>query len=206
MRKVFVSVIIVFLLASFIEARDKFVRFPALGYCVGTYVRYREAPDTDSEILGRLNKPDRVIIIGQSTIQGQLWYEIEDPDSDGTAFVFGKYIQPVYGEAEQKTTAYEVVVNILQNYGINKTKAKFYSGPKPRARYTDNYLSFLEVSKTGNAFDNISIGDDIDSLIDSMGAPDMNDGEEILEYNVNEDTVIRFILEDGKIIRMVFEG
>ena len=210
MRKILIILVVILLLfsttSSTTYAREKFVKFPALGYCTGTYVRYREDPDTDSEILGRLNTPDRIIILGQTTNNSQLWYEIEEPDSDGTAFVYGKYIQPVYDEDGQRTPAYDVVVNILQNYGINKTKAKFYSGPKGKTRYTDNYLSFLEVSKKGNSFGDISIGNSLGDLIDNMGEPDLNDEDEIIEYNVDEDTTVRFILEDGVIVRMVFEG
>ena len=207
MRKLLIGLIALSLFASTSEAaKSKFTKFPALGYCTGTYVRYREDPDTDAEILGRLNTPDRIIVLGQTTNNGQLWYEIEDPESDETAFVFGKYIEPVYGKTEQDTRAYEVVVNILQNYGINKTKAKLYSDSKGKTQYTNNYLSFLEVSKKGNSFGDVSIGDSLEDLIDAMGDPDMNDEDEIIEYNVDEDTVLRFILEDEKIVRMVFEG
>ena len=207
MRKLLIGLIAISLFASTSEAaKSKFTKFPGIGYCTGTYVRYREDPDTDAEILGRLNDPDRVIVLGQTTNNGQLWYEIEDPEGDGTGFVFGKYIEPVYGKSEQETIAYEVVVNILQNYGINKTKAKFYSGPKGKTQYTDNYLSFLEVSKKGNSFGDISIGDSLGDLIDAMGEPDLNDRDEIIEYNVDVDTVLRFILEDDEIVRMVFEG
>ena len=88
MRKIFISLVVVLALSAAAEAREKFVKFPALGVCSGTYVRYREDPDTESEILGRLNEPDRVIVLGQTSNNGQLWYEIENPKDDNTACLF----------------------------------------------------------------------------------------------------------------------
>ncbi|MBQ6110924.1 MAG: SH3 domain-containing protein, partial [Synergistaceae bacterium] len=83
MRKIFAFILALFM-CNVLEASERFVTFPAIGTCTGTYVRYREDPDTESNIIGRLHKPQNVIVLGQTATDGQVWYEIEDPESDST--------------------------------------------------------------------------------------------------------------------------
>ena len=97
MRK-FLALVLLFAFMStgIIEAASRFQDFPARGVCTGDYVRYREGPDTESEILGRLFTGDRVTVLSQTSVDGEIWYEIEDPENDDmSAWVSGRYIRPV---------------------------------------------------------------------------------------------------------------
>ena len=204
MRKVLAVLVVILAFSSVSEARERFVVFPGLGTCTGTYVRYRADTDTEAEIIGRLNTPDRVIVLGQTAIDGQIWYEIEDPRNDGTAFVFGKYIVPVYEESSQRTEAAKMIVNILQNYGITREKSDLYDGPEARRRYSeDNYLYEVDARKKGCSFGDISIGDDAESLEELLGEPESQTDTK-WEYRV-EDTILTFWVEDGRITRMRYE-
>ena len=97
MRKILLLVIaFIFLSAGIIESASRFHDFPAHGVCTGDYVRYREGPDTESDILGRLFTGDRVTVLSQTSVDGEIWYEIEDPqNSEMSAWVSGRFIRPV---------------------------------------------------------------------------------------------------------------
>ena len=97
MRKILALVLVfVFMFAGISESAGRFYDFPARGVCTGDYVRYREEPDTDARIIGRLFTGDRVTVLSQTSIDGQIWYEIEDPDDDSSsAWVHGRYIRPL---------------------------------------------------------------------------------------------------------------
>ena len=184
---------------------ERFVIFPALGSCNGTYVRYRDNPDTEGEILGRLNKPERVIVLGQTANDGEIWYEIEDPRADGTAFVFGKYIEPVYDETTQQGEAYRMIVSVIQAYGITPERANFYGGPKVQAEYKDGLgLVKLEARNDGCTFGDVNIGDDTARLREILGEPDIMSASE-WEYRVETDTVLLFRLNGGRIASMIYE-
>lgn len=93
MRKV-LAVIMLLVMCSAAFGAAKFSKFPANGTCTADYVRYRESPDTESMILGRLFKGDRVRVLSQIEAEDGIWYEIEDPEDDeSSVFVFGKYIR-----------------------------------------------------------------------------------------------------------------
>lgn len=201
----FTAMLVMLLMSSFAcEASERFITFPALGKCTGTYVRYREDPDTESEILGRLNKPERVIVLGQTAVDGQIWYEIEDPRSDSTAFVFGKYIVPFYNETAQTDEIVKLITKIFQNYGITKEKAKFYTGPKVNTEYNEyGGLAALEAWNKGSAFGDIHIGDDVSVLKNILGEPAIKRDSD-WAYKAGDNIIIGFLLENGKIRKMIY--
>ena len=204
MIKKFLSVIILLILAVPSYAKARFVAFPGIGECTGTYVRYREDPDTEAEIIGRLNKPDRVIVLSQTAVDGETWYEIEDPKGEGIAFVYGKYIEPLFIEEVQRKKSYELMTNILQSYGITKEKSEFYNGPRIKTRYTDNTLTYVEASREGCSFGEISIGDNSEKIEEILGSPyDVHN--DVFEYEIDLDTSLSFYVEDGKVVKMIFE-
>lgn len=200
--KIFTLILIMFS-CNVCDALERFVTFPAIGKCTGTYVRYRENPDTEANILGRLNKPQNVIVLSQTAINGEVWYEIEDPERDSTAWVFGKYIVPLFSEATQRSELYPIVVSVMQDYGINKTKAKLYSGSKVNTEYRNNNLAAVEVFRKGNAFADIKIGDNEEKLTDILGIPDRKDGIKCT-YIEGKDIILVFDVKNGKITRMLF--
>ncbi|MBQ3458358.1 MAG: SH3 domain-containing protein [Synergistaceae bacterium] len=181
---------------------EKFVTFPALGFCTGKYVRYRDNPDTEGEILGRLNSPERVIVLNQTVTDGDLWYEIEDPHSENTAFVFGKYIEPVYDETSQQGEPYKMMVSVIQTYGLTQERSKLYNGPKVNITHKAPFK--IEAFNKGCSFGDVSIGDNTMKLREVLGEPDILTDSQ-WEYRIEVDTILEFRLKDGKIERMIFE-
>ena len=76
------------------------VNYPHTGYCTGNYVRLRDNPGTeDTEVLeGRLFDGNLVILLDEVFVDGDKWYEIDYPFGEGTAWIFGKYIEIYEGE------------------------------------------------------------------------------------------------------------
>ena len=204
MRKFFMIFIALLLCAlSTAEASEKFVNFPAIGQCTGTYVRYRSDPDTESEILGRLNTPERVIVFGQTAVDGEVWYEIGDPHGQDSAFVFGKYIKPLFNTTSQQSPVHKLIFDILMSYGLTEEHDD-YDGPEVKRKYDKaGNLIRVEARNKKCEFGDIKIGDDVNKLEEVLGSPEHWDEEE-WEYNL-EHVIITFKLRDGKITRMIYE-
>ena len=205
MKRIFLVILIALLCVPFAECAERFVTFPALGRCTGTYVRYRDIPGTDGEIVGRLNSPERVIVIGQTVTDGDLWYEIEDPRAEATAFVFGKYIAPVFDETTQQSELYRMLVSIFQSYGITKEKAMFNNGPSIEIEHTDDAGIFqLDVWEKGCSFGDVNIGDDRKKLREILGEPDVMSESE-WEYRLDTDIIFTFRFTDSRISHMSYQ-
>ena len=205
MRKVLAVVVVILVICSVCEAADKFAAFPTLGICTGTSVRYREKPDTESKILGLLNIPDRIVVRAQKEADGGVWYEIEDPKTDKTGYVFGTYISPVFDETSQKKATIKMIVKIVQTYGITPEKGKLYSGPEAKTDYNHaNFLAEVYADSKGCAFGDVRIGDPVSKLEDTLGKPDVQNASE-WEYRVGINTILSFRFKDGKITRMMYK-
>lgn len=194
---------IVMIFTSPVYAVEKFINFPAIGQCTGTYVRYRSDPDTESEILGRLNAPERVVVFGQTAVDGEVWYEIGNPHGQDSAFVFGKYIRPLFNATSQQSQLHKLIFDILMEYGLTEEHDD-YDGPNIRRKYDKSgNLVKIEAWREGCTFGDISIGDDVSKLEEVIGTPEHWDEEE-WEYEL-EDVEITFQLKNGKITRMIYE-
>lgn len=55
------------------EART-FVEYPTLGECAGNNVRIRSKPSTNSEIVGKLDEYDKIVVLGRIKAQSGVWY------------------------------------------------------------------------------------------------------------------------------------
>ena len=205
MKRLILALLVTLLCVPFAEGSEKFVTFPALGRCTGTSVRYRDSPGTDSEIVGRLNAPERVIVVGQTVKDGDLWYEIEDPRAEAISFVFGKYIEPVFDETTQQSELCKMLVDIFQSYGITKEKTMFYNGPKIEIEHTDDAGIFqLDVWQKGCPFGDVDIGDDKEKLRSVLGEPDTADNTQ-WQYVLDGDIIFTFRFKGGRISHMSYQ-
>ena len=170
-------------------------KFPDLGECTGNSVRLREEPDTESEIIGQVNKGDSFILLDVKKADGEKWYLIDHPTKKGSAWIFGKYVRKYYGLKDSDyTPAHVICMQVILDYGITPEKARTLHG-KPLEVLHDiygnfrglkydgfelsyneekGYLSDVTVgfeddgSRTGN-FGEIKIGDDIKKLREIFG-------------------------------------
>lgn len=70
--------------------------FPAFGICTGDYVRYRSGPGTRYKVLGRLFMDDEVRVRDSKWVNGDLWYQIDNPKGNrGRVWVHANYIEPM---------------------------------------------------------------------------------------------------------------
>lgn len=202
MKQLFAVLVLIFLLyvpvsRSWGESRV-FVEYPTLGECTGNNVRIRSEPDKNSEIVGKLDEYDKIIVLNKIKSGNDSWYEVDNPKSDGTAYVFGKYLVPAYKQKFQRSKAAKILTDMRLTYGSTSEKVLALSGETGeitrrksetdfpllivdcgdfRALYWDTYeekpgsLKSLEVKRGNKSFGNIRIGDSSDKLLRELGKP-----------------------------------
>ena len=212
---------------AFADPVPKFQSFPTLGRCTGNSVRLREDPSTESEILGKLNIGDDVVVIDKFVTDGDTWYEVDNPFDEGSAFMFGKYLEAVYLEEHQVNPLHKLIMQLYVDYGITPEKAlKISSKPKSRNReiigadsiervnfdfgnysleYLGGSLTGVDVKRGKKSFGGIKIGSDADEIIEKFGEPNNSKEENIYNYQYGEMTFITFELKDNKVSHMNYQ-
>ena len=191
------------------EARI-FAEYPTLGECTGDNVRIRSEPNTNSEIVGRLNEYDKIIVLREVKAKNGVWYEVDNPTGEGEAYVFGKYLLPAYKQEFQRSKGAKLLTDIRLTYGSTPEKMLALSA-KPqtltrkkhdtdfpvvigdwgdyRSYYWDNYegrtgyLKSLEVKSGNKSFGSLHIGDSTSKLRRELGDPE-NESETLWEYEI----------------------
>ena len=231
MKKTFCAAAAALLLAlcgsAFADRIPSFRAFPTRGVSTGSSVRLREEPNTDSEILGRLDLDQSVIVMGETSVDGQTWYEIDNPFDEGSAWVFGKYIRAVIEEEYQEDPLRQLLIKIEMTCGASPEKARAMFGKPAKqkrevigsdgdivrinmtwsghsAEYLNGSLTGASVTKGKTSFGDFRIGDDTDKLEDILGKPkDMSD--ESWNYQIGELSYVTFTLKNGKIVEMSYQ-
>ena len=208
MRKIFaVAVAFVVMCVTVCEAASRFVAFPTVGVCTGSYVRYRSNPDTESDIWGRLSVGEKVIVDGQTAVDGEIWYEILPKNAQDSAFVFGKYLVPYYDEEIQQSTIGKMIIEILLTYAPNLDNDYYDEDNSPEVKRfygDDGWLLRVEAWNSGSKFGEIEIGDNVSKLTKILGEPDSESSSE-WRYIAGEFGSVTFRIKDGKITRMIFD-
>ena len=194
---------------AFAEARI-FVEYPTLGECTADNVRIRTEPNTNSEIIGKLNEYDKIIVLRKVKSGNNLWYEVENPTGEGEAYVFGKYLLPAYRQEFQRSKGAKFLTDIRLTYGSTPERMLALSSkPKKLTRsnhdtgfpvvigdwgdyrvfYWDTvderagYLKSLEVKSGNKPFGSIHIGDSTEKLLRELGSP-ANKSKNLWEYEI----------------------
>ena len=230
MRKLKIAILFLCLFAlasvAVADSPNKFENFPTLGRCTGSGVRLREDPGTDSEILGKLNRDDSVVVLDRFITDGDVWYEVDHPTQEGSAFVFGKYLEAVYAENYQDNPLHKLIMQLYLTYGITPEKAvSLFGKPKNEKRdtigggeyervsmswkncsveYVNNLLTSVVISGGDKAFGNIKIGDSTDKLIQNFGEPsDQSTGA--YSYQESEIVYINFDVDKNRVKNMSYQ-
>lgn len=210
-RKIFLAVLMCVISASLACGESKiFVEYPTLGECTADRVRIRTSPDTNAEIIGKLNEYDQIIVLREVKAKGSTWYEVDNPKGDGEAYVSGKYLTPAYRQEFQRSPGAKLLTDIRLTYGATPEKMSALSGGNAklsridsntgfpfvvadfgdyRALYWDNfegrtgYLKSLEIKSGNKPFGNIRIGDSTDKLRRELGDP-VNKSGSLWEYEI----------------------
>lgn len=210
-KKILLAVFLCAMAVSCAWGEEKiFVEYPTLGECTGDNVRIRNKPNTNSEIIGRLNEYDKVIVLRKVKAKSGVWYEVDNPTGDGEAYVSGKYLVPAYKQKVQRSNGAKILTDMRLTYGATPEKMSALSGGTGeitrrnsetgypfvignwgdyRALYWDTvdgrtgYLKSLEVNRGSKTFGNIRIGDSTDKLRRELGNPEKEEGG-LWEYDI----------------------
>lgn len=225
MRK-YIMMIMCMLMAGCAFANEN---YPALGTCTGDAVRLREAPNTSSKILGKVNDSQPLVLLGERRVKSEIWYHIDNPLDDGEAWISGRYVE----KNEEFSPAFRTGVTIRLNFGTTPKKMRMIFGrpsdsekgtfffdpaqknytreiltyPGFTASFTEGRLTRVEVSKKGYSFGEIEVGTEIQTLLDTLGKPSVNkDNRYIYELSpIEELTFSGDGRKTDRVIRMVWE-
>ncbi|MBR0079691.1 MAG: hypothetical protein IJP69_04875 [Synergistaceae bacterium] len=212
------------------------VNYPHTGYCTGNYVRLRDNPGTeDTEVLeGRVFEGNLLVVLDEVFVDGEKWYEIDYPFGEGTAWIFGKYVE-IYEREFEETPKHIVPVfmQLFQDYGTIPEKAKVIFGKPKRDKKTKSYyepagrdlefedleypnltLNYVEgrlrgIEITGRGsnlnFGKIRVGDSVEKLQEEFGEPhDKYDEVGEWDYEFAEGRLFEFFIRNGKIYKMSY--
>lgn len=194
--------------------------YPDTGICVGDSVRLRADPDTESEIVGRLNKGDWIITLEETSVDGQKWYEVDHPTQEGTAWVSARYIE-TYKGYEIGTPAYNMSIQIMMTFGLRAEKARALLGDPDRELedrgdkkileygdcrivYVEGRLQSVEVFERSLAFGSLKVGDSESKLTKALGSP-AEKARGDWRYEIDPNGRLTFTVDNGKIVHMSWE-
>ncbi len=207
------------------------IDYPTFGICSGNSVRLRDNPGTDSNVIGRADKNDQLILLGERTINGDTWYHAANPNNSGTGWISGQFVN-VYTGKEAGTPAFKMSMAVRAYFGIKPAKAlevlgspdkitndTFFFDPAGRElkedtyeysgcilRYVEGRLRHVEVFGTGLNFGDLLIGDSREKLIGILGKPREDENSDSLNYEITSiNEAFLFELEDGAITRMTWD-
>ena len=188
------------------EART-FVEYPTLGESTGEGVRIRSDTNTNSEIIGKLNEYDKIIVLQRVKAGNDAWYEVDNPLGERKAYVSAKYLAPAYRQEFQRSKGAKLLTEIRLAYGTTAEKMMALSGRPEKLTRNDNdgiplitldwgdyralywatledrtgYLKSLEVKSGSRPFGNLRIGDSTEKLRSELGSP-TNENASLWEY------------------------
>lgn len=220
---VFLTLLLLLVEAGAVSA----VEYPIPASCAGENVRLREDPSTEAKIVGKMSYDD-LYVLSETSVNGEVWYEIDHPTQKGTAWIFGKYVN--FNYKEDITPAIRLSWQIELTFGTSLEKARLLFGkptkenkkmtyiegageklpditltwPTHTAQYVGDGLTLIRVTKGTMPFGSIRIGDPVSKVTDLLGAPGEESEENQLSYEVNTVQYLTFMEKDGKISTMEY--
>lgn len=209
-KKISFAVLICIMAVSSAFGESKiFVEYPTLGECTGNNVRIRSNPNTNAEIIGKLNEYDTIIVLRKVTSKNGVWYEVDNPKGEGEAYVFGKYLVPAYKQKFQRSQGAKILTDMRLTYGSTFEKMQELSDEPGKLTRRDNdgvpfvivdwedyrvfyresedgvmgYLKSMEIKSGNKSFGNIHIGDSTEKLRRELGKP-KKESSTLWEYEI----------------------
>ncbi len=198
---------------SFSDESD--TKFPALGICTASNVRLRNAPGTGSKskIVGRADDSDRLILLGAKSIDGELWFMIDNPFDKGRAYITGRYVEVIDNESQ----AHKALINMRRTFGLTPAKTRILLGKPSRTlkgnnettydmkfiykgceiEYINDRIRNIEISQKGWNFGGVHVNDSLQKAYNALGKPyrsyENNEDGLVYEYDLYPDQIeIRF--------------
>lgn len=227
---VFFVVLMVFVLAGTACGAGT---YPTILRCTGSSVRLRAEPDTTSDILDKADVGDRFIAVGETSVDGSVWYEVELSSEKGTAWIFGKYTEEYLEESERTPPVYAAIstaIRICRSFGYTPERARALFGkpqeetkkkvyiemageklwnetliyPTHKAHYLGGYLTEVTVREGTMPFGEIRIGDPAEKLAEVLG--NLSDKtDERWSYELPTLEYLTFEVGNGRVAAMIYE-
>ena len=226
----FVVVLMVLLLAGATCGEGA---YPTILRCTGKSVRLRAEPDTTSDILDKADVGDRFIAVGETSVDGAVWYEVELSAAKGTAWIFGKYAEEYLEESERTPSVFAAVstaIRISRSFGYTPERARALFGkpqketkkkvyiemageklwdetliyPTHEAHYLGGYLMSVRVREGTMPFGEIRLGDPAGKLAEVLGNPSSKTDESWF-YELSEREDLTFEVGNGRVAAMIYE-
>lgn len=207
--------------------------YPTILRCTGSSVRVRAEPDRTSDILDKADVGDRFIALGETSVDGSVWYEVELSAAKGTGWLFGEYAEEYLEESERTPSVYAAVstaIRISRSFGYTPERARALFGkpqketkkkvyiemageklwdetliyPTHEAHYLGGYLTSVRVREGTMPFGEIRIGDPAKKLVEVLGNPgDKTDANWSYELPTLE--FLTFEVGNGRVAAMTYE-
>lgn len=170
-------------------------------------------------------------LLNRRVVDGSLWYELDHPSRNGTAWIFGEYVDISHLEDVEFTAARHMAEQIFVTFGRNLAKARILFGEPLKivrkmvyvegageelpdvtfiysthtARYVDGNLMAVTVKQGGLPFGSLRVGDLAVKVRDVLGEPDSLE-EEKWSYNQGMGPVeeIWFTVRNDRIFAMEY--
>lgn len=202
--------------------------YPVLSQCTGEGVRLREDPSTEAKIVGKVDY-ETLYAVGETSVEGEVWYEVLHPTQTGTAWIYGKFLDVNY--FKNITPAQRLTWKIALTFGCNEARARSLFGrpqkekrtmtfiegageklpdvtltyPTHTAQYVDDILKNVTVAKGTMPFGPFRIGDPASGLADLMGEPgDTSEGQ--WSYELGPVEYLTFKVKDDRIAAMEYSS
>lgn len=224
------AVLGVILLLLFARAGEA-TEYPIMALCTGESVRLREEPSTEAKIVGKVDGAS-LYVLGETSVDGQVWYEVDHPTQKGTAWIFGKYVDlSYYGSDEDFTPTVRLRWKVEMAFGSTPDKARSLFGkpqkesakktwvegagrelpditltwPTHTAQYVEGGLTNVKVTKGTMPFGSFRIGDPAEGVKDLLGEP-TEDEAGVWGYDFGSVQWLLFTVKGGKIAAMEYSS
>lgn len=198
------------------------IKYPLLAQCTGQKVRLRAAPSLDAKIVGQA--PYWLYAVNDRVVDGEMWYEVDHPDQNGSAWIFGEFLN-VQAD-EDITPAKRLTWQLVVDFGSSPAKARALFGPPLKEKkkniptpdlpvdkmteltlsypgfiltYFDDSFHGVEVTGDLVSFGPYRVGDSAEKLAVGLGQAETEDGD--WTYHIDNEELV-FAIQDGRIVRM----
>lgn len=153
--------------------------YPDIGVCENENVMLREFPSARGKVGGYMFVGQQLVILGEKTLDGRLWYRIDHPTRKGIVWITAEDVSFLY-DGQYTDPDF---VRVRMTFGVNHEKTRLLFG-KPVVNATASTLEYdglklwykndnlrkVEVSRAGLPIAGIQTGDRLEKLYD-LGMP-----------------------------------
>lgn len=205
------------------DPMERFVTFPTLGSVTGNDVRLRDNPGVQgTKVIGKAQEFDHLVVLAETSLAGETWYEVEHPSNAETAWISGRYLTPCAPEDQQDSPWMRFMTNMNQAFGITPAKARaLFGAPEKEDRetlsgedgpiakdflewkehsagYLNGSLVELDATAGSKLFEALRLGLIADEAVEALGKPESRSDSE-LTWRHGDMEVLTVGVEGGRL-------